>query len=296
MPPIARTLGLILIGINSVSTAARGVPPAAPGSLAPAYRTTEAPRWPQASPNRSVEPQRAFSTPPSTMNQVAPAAYHAPPSGVAQQGAAAGMTQPTQAPRTETVHAAGNKNTGRPLSPRGRGASLQLPPRKKPSDTEPNSRGLTMLLSTGGALALVLGLIFVLAWAVRRAAPRGSFVLPGEVGRGPRSSPLGRPPAGPFAPLWKQALARLGDPRRHGDVDRDHRPGGSGPHGGPLSPEPAGQRNRRVSKGLPAVRSRAARTVLVRCRRSGAARPTRREPPPIVGGPRWLSASPRSSA
>jgi flagellar biogenesis protein FliO len=40
---------------------------------------------------------------------------------------------------------------------------------------------LPALATVGGSLAVVLGLFFIFAWAMRRAAPRGSAILPGEV-------------------------------------------------------------------------------------------------------------------
>ena len=40
---------------------------------------------------------------------------------------------------------------------------------------------LTAFVTVGGSLAIVLGLFLVVAWAMRKAAPRGSMVLPREV-------------------------------------------------------------------------------------------------------------------
>jgi flagellar biogenesis protein FliO len=41
--------------------------------------------------------------------------------------------------------------------------------------------GLPLVVTVGGSLALVLGVFFLIAWAVRRAAPHGLTVLPSEV-------------------------------------------------------------------------------------------------------------------
>jgi flagellar biogenesis protein FliO len=49
----------------------------------------------------------------------------------------------------------------------------------------------TALVTVGGSLAVVLGLFFFVAWAMRKAAPRGSLVLPKEV-----FDILGRAPLG----------------------------------------------------------------------------------------------------
>jgi flagellar biogenesis protein FliO len=41
--------------------------------------------------------------------------------------------------------------------------------------------GLPSLATTAGSLAVVLGLFFALVWMMRRASPKGSVLLPGEV-------------------------------------------------------------------------------------------------------------------
>jgi len=50
---------------------------------------------------------------------------------------------------------------------------------------------LSAMLTVGGGLSIVLGLFLVIAWAMRKAAPRGSMVLPREV-----FEILGRAPLG----------------------------------------------------------------------------------------------------
>ncbi|MGO9108763.1 MAG: flagellar biosynthetic protein FliO [Thermoguttaceae bacterium] len=50
---------------------------------------------------------------------------------------------------------------------------------------------LSAMVTVGGALAIVLGLFFVIVWAMRKTAPRGSLVLPKEV-----FEILGRAPLG----------------------------------------------------------------------------------------------------
>jgi flagellar biogenesis protein FliO len=50
---------------------------------------------------------------------------------------------------------------------------------------------LSAMITVGGSLAIVLGLFLVIAWAMRKAAPRGSLVLPKEV-----FAILGRAPLG----------------------------------------------------------------------------------------------------
>jgi flagellar protein FliO/FliZ len=58
---------------------------------------------------------------------------------------------------------------------------------KNPGKTSP----LAAMISVGGSLALVLGLFLVIAWAMRKTAPRGSLLLPREV-----FEVLGRAPLG----------------------------------------------------------------------------------------------------
>ena len=50
---------------------------------------------------------------------------------------------------------------------------------------------LSAMITVGGSLAIVLGLFFVVAWAMRKTAPRGSLLLPKEV-----FEILGRAPLG----------------------------------------------------------------------------------------------------
>ncbi len=55
-------------------------------------------------------------------------------------------------------------------------------PRNTGSQQPDNLRfGLPLIVTLGGSLALVLGVFFLIVWAVRCAAPRGLTVLPSEV-------------------------------------------------------------------------------------------------------------------
>jgi flagellar biogenesis protein FliO len=45
----------------------------------------------------------------------------------------------------------------------------------------PKAGSLSPLVTTASSLAIVLGLFFVFAWAMRRASPRGSTLLPADV-------------------------------------------------------------------------------------------------------------------
>lgn len=89
-----------------------------------------------------------------------------------------GVKQPQPAAGTHSGKAKNLNKTG----------SVPLPPRGQArAGAEGSSRlsrpvGTASTLATGAAsLAAVLGLFFVVAWALRRGMPRGSMLLPGEV-------------------------------------------------------------------------------------------------------------------
>lgn len=181
MPPIARIVGLILIGISPAALVAQTSPVGE--SLASDYPSTEEPPWASTSANRPTVAPPSFARPvyqPAPAESVVPAAYEASsaePSRALGNGTAGAPQSPPVDNRTPTVYG----DAAMPLGPRDRRASVPLPARGEKSETATNRRGLDMALTTGGALALVVGLILVLAWAARRAAPRGSSLLPGEV-------------------------------------------------------------------------------------------------------------------
>jgi flagellar biogenesis protein FliO len=64
-----------------------------------------------------------------------------------------------------------------------KGSRLLLsPPRTADSQSPANVRfGLPLVVTVAGSLAVVLGVFFLIAWAVRSAAPRGLTLLPSEV-------------------------------------------------------------------------------------------------------------------
>ena len=100
----------------------------------------------------------------------APVAYHRP---------AAAVSQPVARPI--------------PLAPAGEKSSLPLRPPGPSSHTKRDrSLGLPSVVTVAGSLAVVLGIFFLVARVMRRAAPPGSVALPGEVfevlGRAPMAS------------------------------------------------------------------------------------------------------------
>jgi flagellar biogenesis protein FliO len=58
---------------------------------------------------------------------------------------------------------------------------LPLVPNRSAATQGKGPAGLPAMVTTGGSLAVVLGLFFLLAWVFRRSAPRASALLPGEV-------------------------------------------------------------------------------------------------------------------
>ena len=75
--------------------------------------------------------------------------------------------------------------------PPGREPSLTIGIPLAESQRAKPAGGLMALLSVGSSLAIVLGLFLLLAWGMRKAAPRGSIILPSEV-----FEVLGRAPLG----------------------------------------------------------------------------------------------------
>lgn len=68
------------------------------------------------------------------------------------------------------------------LAPRRGTSPLPLaPPGGSNRNRQGPPTGLPSLVTVAGSLAVVLGIFFLVAWVIRRAAPAGSTVLPGEV-------------------------------------------------------------------------------------------------------------------
>jgi flagellar biogenesis protein FliO len=78
-----------------------------------------------------------------------------------------------------------------PRSPADGTERTHLLPRSKPSSPGGAPSGPAVIWTTGGALALVLGLFYVVVWLMRRAAPKTASPLPADV-----VEILGRAPLG----------------------------------------------------------------------------------------------------
>lgn len=130
---------------------------------------------------------------PLRQRSAVPASYEHPAEAGSQPASAERLTAPgqpsasPQSPRTAVVP---------PLPPRGQGS------RGSPGSPA-KVGGVSSLVTTGGGLALVLGLFFVVAWFLRRSSPRGSLLLPTEV-----VEVLGRTS---LAPREQLHLLRLGN-------------------------------------------------------------------------------------
>lgn len=100
--------------------------------------------------------------------------------------AAANSTGPSQRVRDNPTTPATSDRPEPPAKRRRRQFHLPLAPPENASTASGNKpkkadAGLASVATVVGSLAVVLGLFFVLVWAMRRAAPRGSMVLPSEV-------------------------------------------------------------------------------------------------------------------
>jgi flagellar biogenesis protein FliO len=153
MPPLARTIGLLLI---------------VAGPAALAAQTYSAPAAPFPGPAPEIARQRA-----AERTEVVPAAHQAPlPPG--DHPAPSGEAAPGQQ---------GKGNAGAPPAAAGREAPLPLPPPGSNNRGEAGNRagGLPSAITVAASLAVVLGIFFLIAWAMRRTAPPGLTPLPGEV-------------------------------------------------------------------------------------------------------------------
>ena len=151
MPSFSKIVGLLLLS---------AVPA---GGLAQTYR-----------PARPVHQNPGYPRHPSAP----PAAYDFSAGGPVRQ---ASYQEPAPAAAPPRVLPAQQRSPVR-LSPPSRAGST--------SPIVPN-KGLPSVATAIGGLAVVLGIFFLVAWGMRRAAPAGSGVLPGEV-----FELLGRAPLG----------------------------------------------------------------------------------------------------
>jgi len=175
MPPLARALGLILAigGLSGPAANAFGPNQQAygPPGAAAADPSRSHPGWPgRAEPTRQQDPGTGTAPRFGPPSAVVPVAHHV---------AADQVAQPAVAPI--------------PLGPpRQNSAFAQKPSDPANQGQRDRALGLPSVVTVGGSLAVVLGIFFLVAWGMRRAAPPGSVMLPGEVfevlGRAPVAS------------------------------------------------------------------------------------------------------------
>jgi len=176
MPPLARIIGLVVLLAASPAWSAAQTP--MPGSSANAP-STAAPAppftWDHPLPPSQIEsPVAADST------GVVATAYQEPiPSTAAPSASGDSTTEPGPGLRPPV----GPNANPNPLAPPKKAELPPLSPqgRSRPEGSPHKPSGLPSLSTTAGSLAVVLGLFFVFAWAVRRTNPGGSTILPSDV-------------------------------------------------------------------------------------------------------------------
>jgi len=157
MPSISRTMGPILLLASPACLLAQTPPPNVDWQY-PIHGQSFA--APNGQPSSAVVPAGYQS--PSTPGN--------PPPGIDPRSLA--PAQPAQGPTPAPV----------PLKPPAARPPIPL---KRPGDSEGAQDGrlggLPSMITVVGSLAVVLGIFFVVAWGMRRVAPIGATLLPGEV-------------------------------------------------------------------------------------------------------------------
>ena len=188
MPPKAGIIVLVCLWAGAVCSASE---------TSPAGDRAYRPLAPQPSEAQRTPPGRSSNWPPALEARgprrqgVLPAAFESPlPESAKASGREPSVPSPpaippqTQRPADGPTQPPADGQTATPR--RGREFHLPLPPpgSSKRTDGSPADKprgGLASAVTVVSSLAVVLGLFFVLAWAMRRATPRGSTILPTEV-------------------------------------------------------------------------------------------------------------------
>ncbi len=217
MPSFAKTIGMIFAVAVPTGLSAQTFPPGNPPFNLPengavSYTPTAA---------SPAGPGRIRERPAPALHGVAPLPYHGPadhqPQGAwgpeasrefprhVQPAAYESPLAPENTPIENRAMENPSAETGRPgqlrddatraipLYPSGRKPSPRLhPPGDARRTSENHAGGLSSTITVVSSLAVVLGIFLVVAWGMRRAAPTGSALLPGEVfevlGRAPMAS------------------------------------------------------------------------------------------------------------
>ncbi len=120
---------------------------------------------------------------------VQPATYTAAPPAESRSELQAAISGTKPAPETSTAVPRGVLAPADFSDRRSRPAAGEFPPLSPSRRSRPNSLagkrnppgGLSSLVTVASSLATVVGLFFVLAWVMKRAGPKGSRPLPGDV-------------------------------------------------------------------------------------------------------------------
>jgi len=207
MPSLARMLGLMLVLAGPLVLAAQTVPSAGPWTGPSAVR----PSVPYAArpyrPTAALPLARSVRTDPHA-GRVVPAEYQTSAQSFDQSPRPIEPASPAEAISSGSLSPGsslmGSSLPGSSLPGSSPSGPITLsPPRKfppvrlsKPGQSgNSNSKapgGLPSVVTAGGSLAMVLGVFFLTAWAMRRARPAGMSMLPGEVfevlGRAPMAN------------------------------------------------------------------------------------------------------------
>lgn len=192
MPSIAKTIGLIFVVANPVCLTAQTPTPddyplsagertgigggqmgenaaqvPQPHSYSQGYSQGEGIRW-----DPLPQGEGTGRRPLQASSDVLPAAFRSP---LPSDGDPSPYGDPSSSADAATAAV--------PLSPPGRHSPLPLAPPGRSNRTERGDRtsGLPSLVTVASSLAVVLGIFFLVAWGMRRAAPPGSAALPSEV-------------------------------------------------------------------------------------------------------------------
>ena len=178
MPPVVRSVGLMLALAGLVSLAGTTPAPAqdGPAPIQPPARLDAA----SAELRRAVGAERAFA--PSRAEH----AHFEFPSLAAGAGGSGQSDSPGRPPDSPASQTEGDASKPSPLGAPGAlpPIPLELGSRSKqagPAGQAAAPGGLSSILTVGSSLTLVLSLFLIVAWLMRRAAPGGSALLPGEV-------------------------------------------------------------------------------------------------------------------
>jgi flagellar biogenesis protein FliO len=182
MPSFVKTVGLMLVMANPAHAAAQTF--AAQAARRGQAEVPSVPvRLPQADPTVFRTPGAPLPQPGFQPSRVRQAAWQQP---LPQTGPGATGGEPRPLP--------GGASAAGLLPPQGRESPIPLAPPGRSRRTQQGNRpkGLTSLITVASSLAVVLGIFFLVAWGMRRAAPKGSTALPVEVfevlGRAPLAS------------------------------------------------------------------------------------------------------------